>query len=65
MTDKVFKKAEMAKLARLFNDGELNEVETRYQVLEKNGKKFTQVKMTFKVDMKGIIEHLLPDNCID
>ena len=58
MTNKNFKKQEATKLARLFEKGYLKETETGYQVLERRGKKFTRVEMTFKVDVKGVC---LPD----
>ncbi|MCI7070125.1 hypothetical protein [Bacteroides pyogenes] len=54
MTNKNFKKQEATKLARLFDKGYLKETETGYKVLEKRGKKFTRVEMTFVVDIKGI-----------
>lgn len=54
MTNKNFKKQEATKLARLFDKGYLKETETGYKVLERRGKKFTRVEMTFKIDIKGI-----------
>ena len=42
------------KLAHLFCKGYLKETETGYRVLERRGKKFTRVEMTFVVDIKGI-----------
>ena len=54
MNNKNFKKQEATKLARLFERGYLKETETGYQVLERRGKKFTRVEMTFRVDIKGI-----------
>ncbi len=54
MTNKNFKKQEATKLARLFDKGYLKEVETGYKVLERRGKKFTRVEMTFVVDVEGI-----------
>lgn len=49
MTNKNFKKQEATKLARLFDKGYLKETETGYKVLERRGKKFTRVEMTFVV----------------
>ena len=49
MNNKNFKKQEATKLARLFEKGYLKETE-----LERRGKKFTRVEMTFRVDIKGI-----------
>ena len=54
MTNKNFKKQEATKLARLFDKGYLKGTEIGYQVLERQGKKFTRVEMTFVVDIKGI-----------
>lgn len=54
MTNKNFKKQEATKLARLFDKGYLKGTETGYQVMEKRGKKFTRVEMTFVVDIKSI-----------
>ena len=54
MNNKNFKKQEATKLARLFDKGYLEETEIGYQVLERQGKKFTRVEMTFRVDIKGI-----------
>ena len=54
MTNKNFKKQEATKLDRLFDKGYLNETETGYQVLERRGKKFTRVEMTFVVDIKCV-----------
>lgn len=59
MTNKNFKKQEATKLARLFEKGYLKETETGYQVLERRGKKFTRVEMTFRIDVKGVV---LPEN---
>ena len=59
MNNKNFKKQEATKLARLFNKGYLKETETDYQVLERRGKKFTRVEMTFRIDVKGVV---LPEN---
>ena len=47
MTNKNFKKQEATKLARLFDKGYLKGTETGYKVLERQGKKFTRVEMTF------------------
>lgn len=60
MTNKNFKKQEATKLVRLFDKGYLKEVETGYKVLERRGKKFTRVEMTFVVDVEGID---LPEEC--
>lgn len=57
-TNKNFKKQEATKLARLFDKGYLKETEMSYKILERRGKKFTRVEMTFKVDIEGVI---LPD----
>ena len=54
MTNKNFKKQEATKLASLFDKGYLKETETGYKVLERRGKKFTRVEMTFVVDIKCI-----------
>lgn len=54
MTNKNFKKQEATKLARLFDKGYLKGAETGYKVLERQGKKFTRVEMTFRVDIKGV-----------
>lgn len=54
MNNKNFKKQEAAKLARLFDKGCLQETEVSYKVIEKQGKKFTRVEMTFVVDIKGV-----------
>ena len=54
MTNKNFKKQEATTLARLFEKGYLKETEIDYKVLERLGKKFTRVEMTFRVDIKGI-----------
>lgn len=54
MNNKNFKKQEATKLARLFDEGYLKETETGYQVLERRGKKFTRVEMTFRIDIKGV-----------
>lgn len=54
MTNKNFKKQEATKLTRLFDKGYLKETEIGYQVLERRGRKFTRVEMTFRVDIKGI-----------
>lgn len=54
MTNKNFKKQEATKLTSLFDKGYLKETETGYKVLERRGKKFTRVEMTFVVDIKGI-----------
>lgn len=54
LTNKNFKKQEATKLARLFDKGYLKETEIGYQVLERQGKKFTRVEMTFRVDIKGV-----------
>ena len=62
MTNKNFKKQEATKLARLFDKGYLKETEIGYQVLERRGKKFTRVEMTFKVDVEGIC---LPDEYLN
>lgn len=62
MNNKNFKKHEATKLARLFDKGYLKETETGYQVLERRGKKFTSVEMTFKVDVEGIC---LPDEYLN
>lgn len=59
MTNKNFKKQEATKLTRLFEKGYLKETETGYQVLERRGKKFTRVEMTFRIDVKGVV---LPEN---
>ncbi len=48
------------KLAHLFCKGYLKETETGYRVLERRGKKFTRVEMTFRIDVKGVD---LPDEC--
>ena len=50
----LIKGKEATKLARLFEKGYLKETETGYQVLERRGKKFTRVEMTFRVDIKGV-----------
>ena len=60
MNNKNFKKQEAT--TRLFDKGYLKETETGYQVLERRGKKFTRVEMTFKVDVKGIC---LPDEYLN
>lgn len=62
MTNKNFKKQEATKLARLFDKGYLKETETGHRVLERRGKKFTRVEMTFKVDVEGIC---LPDEYLN
>ena len=54
MNNKNFKKQEATKLARLLDKGCLKETEIGYQVLERQGKKFTRVEMTFRVDIKGV-----------
>lgn len=54
MTNKNFKKQEAAKLARLFDKGYLKGTETGYKILERWGKKFTRVEMTFVADIRGI-----------
>ena len=54
MTNKNFKKQEATKLTRLFDKGYLKETEIGYQVLDRRGRKFTRVEMTFRVDIKGI-----------
>ena len=54
MTNKNFKKQEATRLVRLFDKGYLKGTETGYQVMEKRGKKFTRVEMTFVVDIKGV-----------
>lgn len=53
MNNKNFKKQEAKKLARLFDKGYLKE--TGHRVLERRGKKFTRVEMTFKIDVKGVV----------
>lgn len=53
-TNKNFKKQEATKLVRLFDKGYLKGTETGYQVMERRGKKFTRVEMTFVVDIKGV-----------
>ena len=58
MKNEKFKEQEAMKLARLFCNGYLKETETGYKVLERRGKKFTRVEMTFRVDVKGVC---LPD----
>ena len=58
MRNKKFKEQEATKLARLFDKGYLKETETGYRVMERRGKKFTRVEMTFRVDVKGVC---LPD----
>ena len=50
-TDRI---ASFKRLARLFDKGYLKETETGYQVLERRGKKFTRVEMTFRIDIKGV-----------
>ena len=55
MNNKNFKKQEATKLASLFDKGYLKETETGYQVLERRGKKFTRVEMTFRIDVKGVV----------
>ena len=54
MTNKNFKKQEATRLVRLFDKGYLKGTETGYQVMEKRGKKFTRVEMTYVVDIKGV-----------
>lgn len=54
MKNEKFKEQEAMKLAHLFCKGYLKETETGYRVLERRGKKFTRVEMTFVVDIKGI-----------
>lgn len=54
MRNEKFKEQEAMKLAHLFCKGYLKETETGYRVLERRGKKFTRVEMTFRIDIKGI-----------
>lgn len=54
MNNRNFKKQEATRLVRLFDKGYLKGTETGYQVMEKRGKKFTRVEMTFRVDIKGV-----------
>ena len=51
MTNKNFKKQQATKLAWLFDKGYLKETETGYEVVEKKGKKFTCVNMTFHIEV--------------
>ena len=54
MKNEKFKEQEAMKLAHLFCKGYLKETETGYRVLERRGKKFTRVEMTFRIDVKGV-----------
>ena len=54
MRNKKFKEQEAMKLAHLFCKGYLKETETGYRVLERRGKKFTRVEMTFIIDVEGV-----------
>ena len=60
MKNEKFKEQEAMKLAHLFCKGYLKETETGYQVMERRGKKFTRVEMTFRIDVKGVD---FPDEC--
>lgn len=53
-TNKNFKKQEVTRLARLLDKGYLRETETGCKVIDRRGKKFTQVDMTFSVEIAGI-----------
>ena len=54
MKNEKFKEQEAMKLAHLFCKGYLKGTETGYRVLERRGKKFTRVEMTFRIDVKGV-----------
>ena len=53
-TNKNFKKQEVTKLARLLDKGYLKETEIGCKVIDRRGKKFTRVDMTFRVEIAGI-----------
>lgn len=53
-TNKNFKKQEVTKLARLLDKGSLRETKVGYKVVDRQGKKFTQVDMTFSIEIAGI-----------
>lgn len=54
MTNKNFKKQEATKLTRLLDKGYLKETEIGYKVIDKRGKKFTRVDMTFSIEIAGV-----------
>lgn len=54
ITNKNLKKQGATQLARLFDKGYLKDVSTTHKVMEKKGKKFTRVEMTFIIDVEGV-----------
>ena len=54
ITNKNLKKQGATQLVRLFDKGYLKDVSTTHKVMEKKGKKFTRVEMTFIIDVEGV-----------
>lgn len=53
-TNKHFKQQEAVKLYALLTKGKLTGTDTTCKVVERKRKKFTQVSMTFHVELEGV-----------
>ena len=53
-TNKHFKQQEGVKLVELLSKGKLTGTDTACKVIERKCKKFTQVSMTFHVELEGV-----------